>query len=394
MNRGRAKKVVKLVLITTAVLVLLPLLFVEGIYRYGLHLIGDLPVMPEARVPERLQRAMWAGVEGGTFTVVPRYPWHTVLWLIQAKFGDSRAALHDFAPGERACNRAAQLWLAQQQEHSLRRIAARWALVKWCTRNWTAAEVAQVLAEKEYFGRGLHGIADAAQGYFGKAPDQLAAHELALLAGLPLNPDCHPERALKRRGYLLGRFREAGLVTADEYQQAMLQPLGHRAARCADGDEASSSRPFAGEPAVWDVSWGMTLDQVRTLHPGGIERMAEPETEYRLVVPALGYPKAVVRYYFERGAGLRMVSFSFPAKDGRVDPATGDVSPMKKAEARAMRADLRDRLATILGEPTLEVEGSDMGIQWKLPGEMVGLLLPRRPQAPDEAGVGVTYFKE
>jgi membrane peptidoglycan carboxypeptidase len=164
------------------------------------------------------------------------------MWLVRAKFGDAQAALHDWAPGEHACNRAAQLWLTQRpiEGRSLKRTVGEWAVAKWCTRHWTASEVAQALAEHEYFGRHLRGLAAAAQGYFGKGPEALAPHELALLLGLPqspvhLSPDCHPERALQRRGFMLDQLRGVGLLSEDQFKNAMAQPLGHIAVACQEG---------------------------------------------------------------------------------------------------------------------------------------------------------------
>lgn len=210
MPRPWAKRLGRVLVALVAVALVLPLLAVEGLYLYGLHLVGDLPPAPVVRLPGHLDQAVWTSEDGGGFAVEPRYPWHTVTWLVRAKFGDARAALHDTAPGEHACNRAAQLWLTQRpiEARSLKRTLAEWAVAKWCTRHWTASEVAQALAEHEYFGRHLRGLAAAAQGYFGKGPEALAPHELALLLGLPqspayLNPDCHPDRALQRRGFIL-----------------------------------------------------------------------------------------------------------------------------------------------------------------------------------------------
>jgi hypothetical protein len=158
------------------------------------------------------------------------------------------------------------------------------------------------------------------------------------------------------------------------------------------GEVKSSSRPFAEEPAVRGAVWGMTLDEVRKLHPGGVQGAVEHGTEYRLVAPALGLPRVLVTFSFE-SSGLWAMTFSCPGKDGKINPTTGEVSWMKKAEASAMRRTLRDRLAAKLGEPTLEVENTDMAIQWELPGEMVLLGLPRTPRVPDEGGVSITYLK-
>lgn len=81
-----------------------------------------------------------------------------------------------------------------------------------------------------YFGQGAYGIQEAARVYFGKDVARLTVEEAALLAGLPQSPNGHdpyrhPERALKRRAYVLGRMRELNRIDEATYQAALASPL-------------------------------------------------------------------------------------------------------------------------------------------------------------------------
>ena len=92
----------------------------------------------------------------------------------------------------------------------------------------------------------MQGCDDAAQKIFGHAVETLTAAEAALLAGLPQSPSSyspwrHPERALKRRDFVLHRMREAGALDDAQLATALAAPLGVLAAA-----EAPAKPPGAG----------------------------------------------------------------------------------------------------------------------------------------------------
>lgn len=81
-----------------------------------------------------------------------------------------------------------------------------------------------------YFGHGAYGVEEAAKVYFGKHVRDLDVEEAALLAGLPqsparLDPYRHPERALERRAYVLGRLRTLGMIDKATYDAALKSTL-------------------------------------------------------------------------------------------------------------------------------------------------------------------------
>lgn len=79
------------------------------------------------------------------------------------------------------------------------------------------------------YGR-AYGIQEASQVYFGKDVEELTVAEAALLTGLPqsparLDPFVFPERALKRRAYVLGQLLRLRKIDQATYDEAIAQPV-------------------------------------------------------------------------------------------------------------------------------------------------------------------------
>lgn len=76
----------------------------------------------------------------------------------------------------------------------------------------------------------VHGIASAAQAFFGKDVQQVTLAEAALLAGLiqapsAYSPTRHENRALDRRNLVLTRMYNVEEITKEEYESARIEPL-------------------------------------------------------------------------------------------------------------------------------------------------------------------------
>ncbi|MHC5612998.1 MAG: transglycosylase domain-containing protein [Nostoc sp.] len=81
-----------------------------------------------------------------------------------------------------------------------------------------------------YLGSGAYGVADAAWVYFSKSPDQLSLAEMATIAGLApapslYAPDKNPVAAKRRRNLVLQRMQEDGVITGEQRQAALQEPL-------------------------------------------------------------------------------------------------------------------------------------------------------------------------
>jgi penicillin-binding protein 1A len=81
-----------------------------------------------------------------------------------------------------------------------------------------------------YLGGGAYGVAAAAREYFDVEVEELTTAQAALLAGLPqapsrYDPQRRPQAALARQRYVLGRMREEGFLSDDQYGAALAEQL-------------------------------------------------------------------------------------------------------------------------------------------------------------------------
>ena len=91
-------------------------------------------------------------------------------------------------------------------------------------------KILELYINKIYLGHRSYGIAAASKVYYGKPIDQLSVAQLAMIAGLPkapssYNPVTNPERALKRRDWILSRMKSLNYLTQEEYLDASQQPV-------------------------------------------------------------------------------------------------------------------------------------------------------------------------
>ena len=91
-------------------------------------------------------------------------------------------------------------------------------------------EILQLYLNKIYLGQRAYGVGSAAQVYYGKNVKDLTLAQMAMIAGLPkapssTNPVAYPERALKRRSYVLTRMLALGYITQAEFEQANKAPI-------------------------------------------------------------------------------------------------------------------------------------------------------------------------
>ncbi len=80
------------------------------------------------------------------------------------------------------------------------------------------------------YGGTLWGAEAASQSFFGKSVSQLDLAQSALLAGLPASPTkyspgTYPEKAKNRQVLVLQRMRELKMITEEEYNKALEEPL-------------------------------------------------------------------------------------------------------------------------------------------------------------------------
>jgi penicillin-binding protein 1A len=94
----------------------------------------------------------------------------------------------------------------------------------------TKDEILELYLNHINFGHGRYGIEEAARYNFGKSAKDLTIAEAALLAGLPAGPEIysprtHMDRALTRRGFVLGQMHEKGFLNDAQYAAAKDEPV-------------------------------------------------------------------------------------------------------------------------------------------------------------------------
>ncbi|HUB06917.1 MAG TPA: PBP1A family penicillin-binding protein, partial [Myxococcales bacterium] len=96
--------------------------------------------------------------------------------------------------------------------------------------NLTKEEILYLYLNHVYLGHHAYGVRAAAENYFHKEPGQMSLAEMALIAGLPqapsrYSPFSHPQAARKRRGYVLRRMADVGMITEAERAAADAEPI-------------------------------------------------------------------------------------------------------------------------------------------------------------------------
>ncbi|MDE2460530.1 MAG: penicillin-binding protein 1A [Gammaproteobacteria bacterium] len=97
-------------------------------------------------------------------------------------------------------------------------------------RELSKQDILDLYLNKIYLGNRAYGVGAAAEVYYGSDVNHLTLPQIAMIAGLPKapstdNPLVNPQRALMRRGYVLGRMLADGYITQQQYQQAMTAPM-------------------------------------------------------------------------------------------------------------------------------------------------------------------------
>jgi penicillin-binding protein 1A len=123
---------------------------------------------------------------------------------------------------------ARNFFLSRRQSYSRKFAEALLALK--IERALTKDQILELYMNQIYLGQHAYGFEAASWTYFGKPSSQLGPAEAAMLAGLPKNPRFadpveHFDRARERQRLVLLRMRETGVLSAEQYERALTQPL-------------------------------------------------------------------------------------------------------------------------------------------------------------------------
>lgn len=97
----------------------------------------------------------------------------------------------------------------------------------------TREEILELYLNLVYFGGGADGINAAAQAYYGVPVQELTLAQAAMMASvLPCpsicNPVANPPRAERRRNVVIDKMLEQGMISHDQHQMAINEPLSAR----------------------------------------------------------------------------------------------------------------------------------------------------------------------
>ena len=115
-------------------------------------------------------------------------------------------------------------------ERSFERKAEELVLALDMEANYSKDEILELYLNTIYFGSNFYGIQEAAEGYFGKAPNELTLPEASMLAGLPNAPSLYSPYvdfllAKKRQFLVLDAMEKNGYITKESAEDAKIKPI-------------------------------------------------------------------------------------------------------------------------------------------------------------------------
>ena len=106
-------------------------------------------------------------------------------------------------------------------------------LARKIEKRFSKKEILYLYLNQVYLGGGYYGIKAAFHGYFGKELDEASIAEAAMVAGLLVapgrySPYINPERASFRQRYVLARLYNNGVISREEYREALKEKIHFR----------------------------------------------------------------------------------------------------------------------------------------------------------------------
>ena len=230
--------------LAAVVLIGLPVLLASYM-SLGLFFAPPWPVPANhAQVTPLIGEALWARASGGSATSLNPF---NPINLAQLAFCIARAEKEEPGPmrdaAQAECQKAhvpafgaveyvseLHLRAAGFEEPGFRKGHAKFVTTIWLARSWTKADLLAALVERGEYGLGFRGLTAAADGYFGRAVDQLTLPQAAMLAafvgGRGPDPWCDPETAAGMRHRILEGMRDNQAIDERDFEAADRSALG------------------------------------------------------------------------------------------------------------------------------------------------------------------------
>ena len=147
--------------------------------------------------------------------------------------------------------------ISGQDEHSTSRKVQEWFSAMTLEQNLSKDEILELYINLAPMGNNYVGVQSAAMNYFGKDVSELTLPECALIAGLPKSPSYYnPLRETGRRNAqrrmrtILGKMFELGMITEEEYEDALNTELEFKQ---RNTDRTSTVNSYFTEYAISEV---------------------------------------------------------------------------------------------------------------------------------------------
>jgi len=150
-------------------------------------------------------------------------------------FSNIRAAYRDIvqmrmAEGASTITQQLARMLLNSYEKTADRKIKELLIARKIEKQYSKQQILTLYCNQHNMGRGIYGVAAAAESYFGKQLKNLTLEECALIAGLPRNPTLyspilHPDAALKRRNLILDRMAAEHMISPKLAAETKSKPM-------------------------------------------------------------------------------------------------------------------------------------------------------------------------
>src|SRR5688572_26332088 len=195
-------------------------------------------VIPYEAIPAMLRQAILAA-EDSDFE---KHPGISIPHIVMAASRDILDAIHDMFTGRNSRPKGAST-ITQQLARNLfpdaigyrigdlspeRKIKEALVAIQ-IEKRYTKREIFTLYANHAYLGEGAYGVEAAARAYYNKSVKDLTLDECAMIAGLFQTwrnaPTADPERAKRRRAYVLQQMADERYITQQQANEAKEKPF-------------------------------------------------------------------------------------------------------------------------------------------------------------------------
>ena len=198
------------------------------VYSYDGELIAEFYhenrriIIPYDKIPEKLRLAFVAGEDSSFYTHHGIDP----LGIVRAAFKYMTTGIKQ--GGSTITQQLSKSFVGTERTFS--RKIKDMILAMELEKHLSKEEILYLYLNEVYLGSGAYGVEAASRKYFSKHVWELEIDEMAILAGLPkfpsaASPILNPDKALRRRNYVLKRMLEEKYITKAEYETAEAKPI-------------------------------------------------------------------------------------------------------------------------------------------------------------------------